>query len=153
MTDEYRSTAILPPGLWADLKNVTCIGSNGYDGTIESVIAILMAEDLARGKQRVSNSVSEAPKDPNTISMEADTDFDSVKRRRNRPANETAFPIDAKNSTQVELVSQETADKGRALDNDEEARLAKKRAKEASALARLNAAHAYLLTGSNEYRG
>ena len=142
------STAILPAGLWDDLKSVTCLGSRGYDGSIESVIALLMEEDWARecaaeaqGVRSGGFASSTTSAGPQEAAGEGGEDKDadmSFVRRRKKSA--TASSSDVSNGHDEAAAATTVA---------EDSREAKKKAKEAAALARLAASHSYLLSGQH----
>jgi len=153
MESSQRSTAILPAGLWDDLKSVTCLGSKGYDGSIESVITLLMEEDWSRenisghGHGDVpTGGSSSVNAGQSSGGNEDDVDMSSIRRRKKGTSTNSSSQADHASVT-VQSQAHEGATNSASATGALAAAKDPREAKRAAALARLSASHAYLLTG------
>ncbi len=121
---EDRGTCILPLGVWKDIRGLTSSWRPTYDRSIDSVMAILIEEEVTEAQNLtiIDNSTSSRE--------ETEVDMDSIRRRKKTKTEDLA------DKSHLTDPSSETAK----VDQKSE----KKKAKEAAALARMQANLAFL---------
>ena len=123
MTEE-RGTCILPLGVWKDIRGLTSSWRPTYDRSIDSVMAILIEEEVTEAQNLtiIDNSTSSRE--------ETEVDMDSIRRRKKTKTEDLA---DKSHLTDPSVATAKVDQKSE-----------KKKAKEAAALARMQANLAFL---------
>lgn len=132
-----RGSCILPEGVWDDVKGMTCMHSKGFDGSIGSVMAILINEEMkdeekTRDVSQGQNSLLVSPAD-----AEGEVEMDIIRRRKKPKTSQTVYTQQSQQKIPSAPAPVNNTRAG-------ESKLDKKKAKEAAALARLSANLSFL---------